>query len=460
MSILTTLIKRFVAPSLPSAPAAYEQGYLDKLNNILRLYFNQIDQLLEQVVASSSNSVTINGFSGGTIDAFGRLRVSQPYTLFDSQSKYIADAAFDTSLTSGGTSTFNANQASVSLAVTTTSGSRAVRQTFRYFPYQPGKSLLILTTFAMNVGKTNLSQRVGFFDDQNGIYFSQDGTTLNFTVRSYTSGAAVNTTIPQASWNVDKLDGTGASGLTLDVTKTQIFFTDIEWLGVGTVRCGFVIGGVYVICHAFDNANTVNTAVYMTTAILPVRYEIVNTGVTATASTLLQICSSVMSEGGYDQVSQDFWVRNPSVSVPVTNVFVPICSIRLNSSRLGSVIIPSQLQMLPLTSANYEVVLIKNAALTSPSWVSGTFADVDYDITATALTTQPTATQICQVDFVSATSQSKQAADATAGYKWDLQLGVSLAGVSDTYTLGVRTIDASGSANTVIGAFSFYDLTV
>jgi len=460
MSIISTIIKRFVAPSLPAPTDEYDRQYFDKLLSILRLYFNQLDQLLGQVVATSSTSVTINGFSGGTIDAFGRLRVSQPFTLFDGQSKYSADTAFDTSTASGGSSTFNTNQSSVALAVTTASGSQAIRQTFRYFPYQPGKSLLILATFVMSAGKTNLSQKVGFFDTQNGIYFSQTDAILNFTIRSYTSGAAVNTTIPQASWNTDKLDGTGPSGLTLDVTKTQIFFTDIEWLGVGTVRCGFVIGGVFIICHSFNNANTINNTVYMTTAVLPVRYEIVNTGVTATVSTLTQICCSVMSEGGYDQQSQEYWVRNSAVSCPSTNVFVPACSIRLNSGRLGAIVIPAQFNVLPIGSANYEVALVKNVALTGASWVTGTYPDVDYDVTATAFTTQPAGSQFMDLSFTSATSQAKAPVAANVGYKWDAQLGVSLAGTSDIVTLAIRTIGASGAANPAAASLSFYDLTL
>ena len=467
MSITTSLVaivKKFVAPALPQPTPEYDVNYFQQFNNVLRLYFNQLDQLLGQIVTTTlgtdTNPVYI-AFSDGEVDAFGRLRVSNPYTLFDSQARYASDSAFDTSTASGGTSTFNTNQSSTSLSVTTTNGSSVVRQTYRYFPYQPGKSLLVLATFCMGAGKTNLTQRLGYYDVNNGIYFQQSGTTLGFAIRSNTTGSPVDTVVTQANWNGDKMDGTGTSGLTLDVTKTQIFYTDMEWLGVGIVRVGFVIGGKYINCHTFYNANTTNTTVYMTTATLPVRYEIFNSGVTASSSTLTQICCSVVSEGGYEETSQQYWARNTAaISVPTTNLFVPMVSIRLNSSHLGAVVLPAIISVLPLTTANYEVIICRNVDLTGASWVTGTFQDVDYDISATAFTSQPSGTQICQVDYLTSTAQSSSNSVASIGYKWDLQLGVSLAGSSDVITLGIRTIDASGVANSAIGSLGFYDLTV
>jgi hypothetical protein len=413
-------------------------------------------------LGSSTNNSQYVQYGGGTVDSFGRLRVSQPYTLFDGEARYASDTAFDTLTATGGTTAFNTNQSSTSMNVTTSSGSRVVRQSFRYLPYQPGKSFLLLATFVMGTGKTNLSQRVGLFDDNNGVFFSIDGTTLNMNIRSNTTGTPTLTTVAQSSWNGDKLDGTGASGITLDPTKTQIFFMDLEWLGVGIVRTGFVLNGVYVICNTFYNAN-VQTKVYMTTATLPVRYEIVNTGVTASSSSMTQICSSVMSEGGYEEASQIYWARMSNTTtalsnVPITNVFVPLVTIRLNASKLGAVVLPAQYTVIPFTSSSYEVGLFKNATLTGASYNTSTFADVDFDTTATAMTY--TASNITQLSYVTNTPQSSSIVVTPQAYNWDLQLGVSLAGVSDTLTLGIRTIGASGSANSAMGALGFYDLSL
>lgn len=391
---------------------------------------------------------------GMQVDAFGRLRVSNPYTLFDSQNRYEADPQFSSSTATGGTAVYNTNTKAVDLSVTTSSGSEAVRQTKRVFTYQPGKSLLVMATFIMNAAKTNLRQRVGYFNADNGIFFQVADTTKSFIIRTKTSGTVSDARkIDQSAWNGDKLDGTGPSGITLDITKSQILFIDMEWLGVGTVRCGFIINGQYIVCHTFQNAN-IQTAVYMQTAILPVRYEITNTGATASTSTLQQICSTVISEGGYGELSRTF-VARLATKTTIGTVFEPIVSIRLNSNYLGAVVIPSGTSFFPEDTGYYNVALIKNATLTGATWAS-TLSDgqVDVDTGATAMTFNEQ--DIVQLDYVNASNQSSAQLSATTGYNWGLQLGVTLANVSDTYTLAA-CIDA-GSGD-VLGNISYWCLT-
>jgi hypothetical protein len=207
----------------------------------------------ENVNSGPSNPAYVT-IGGTNTDAFGRLRVSQPYTLFDSQNRYAADNQFDTSTVTGGSTTYLPNESTLQLNVNTASGAEVVRQTFRSFPYQPGKGLLVLATFVMNEAKTNLRQRVGYFGTQNGLFFQLNNTTKSFILRTYISGSVDDTTrkVDQSAWNGDKLDGTGASGLTLDLTKPQILWMDFEWLGVGNVRCGFIINGEYIVCHTYQ----------------------------------------------------------------------------------------------------------------------------------------------------------------------------------------------------------------
>ena len=174
-------------------------------------------------------------------DAFGRLRVSNPYTLFDSSHRFADNGLWTAGTATGGTVTFNSAEGLVGLAVTAASGSEVVRETTKVFSYQPGKSLLVFTTFVMSTAKTNLRQRIGYYGANNGYYLEQNGTTVSFVERSFVTGGVVNTPVAQASWNVDPMNGTGPSGITLDLTKAQILFMDLEWLGVGTVRIGFVI---------------------------------------------------------------------------------------------------------------------------------------------------------------------------------------------------------------------------
>jgi hypothetical protein len=405
----------------------------------------------------AGNTVSLGGTN---LDAFGRLRVSQPYTLFDSQNRYASDNQFDTSTATGGSITHLPNEATVRMDVSTASGSSVVRQTLRSFQYQPGKSLLIFATFVMNAAKTNLLQRVGYFNLQNGVFLQQNNSEVSFILRNYVSGSVDDTTrkVTQANWNVDKLDGTGASGLTLDLSKAQILWIDFEWLGMGNVRCGFIINGQFVVCHTFQTAN-LQTSVYMTTAILPLRYEITNTGTTATASYLKQVCSSVMSEGGFEATSIEHVARRvnaTSTSTITAAAFYPIASIRLASTALGAVVLPSSYNFLPTTADNYEIALTKNATLTSPSWTAvPSTANVEYDITASALS----GGTIASSSFTTGKSGAVPL-DTGALYNWDLQLGASLAGVSDTYTLGARVVTTGGAASGGgVGSLSFYDLT-
>jgi hypothetical protein len=454
MPLIYNVIKRFVAPALPQASQEYDQKYFDKFNSVLRLYFNQLDQLLGQLV---STSATVPVSIGGTnVDAFGRLRTSAPYTLFDSQNRYAIDNQFDTSTATGGSTTYLPNESSVRMDVTTSSGSEVVRQSYRCMPYQPGKGLLCLATFVMNTAKTGLRQRVGYFGTQNGVFIQQNDSTVSFVLRSYISGSVSDARIvTQNNWNGDKLDGTGDSGFTLDLTKAQILWMDFEWLGVGSVRCGFIIDGQYIVCHTFENANDI-TSVYMTTAILPVRYEITNTAATASASSLKQICSSVVSEGGYEQTSIEHVARRTTTKTSIGTTFLPLVSIRLASTALNAVVLPVKFNVMPTsTGDDFEVILTKNSTgLTGASWAAvSSDANVEQDTSATAMTVGT----IVDLQYVKSTNQSSGTINQPAAYNWDLQLGSSLTGTSDIYTLGIRVL--SGSSGAAIGSLTFYDLT-
>ncbi len=398
--------------------------------------------------------------NGTNVDAFGRVRVSQPYTLFDSQNRYAADDQFEVSTTGTGTSSFLSNEATVKLEVTGAGVGSVIRQTYRSFPYQPGKGLLILTTFVMDSSTSaNLTQQVGYYNTQNGVFFKRTGSTNSFVLRSNstpTPGTPSDTRIVnQSSWNGDKLDGTGDSGFTLDTTKAQILWMDFEWLGVGSVRCGFIIDGQYIVCHTFTNANEI-ASVYMTTAILPVRYEIVTT-TAAVAASMKTICCSVVSEGGFEQTSIDHVARRTTVLGTIGTTFLPVVSIRLASGRTGAVVIPNRVQILPTTSQNYEIALVKNPTLTGATWASTvpSNSNVEFDVAATAMT----GGTIAQTDFLASNTAGGTGSTSFANaYNFDLQLGATIAGVSDIYTVGIRTVSGATTGDAV-GSLSFFDLT-
>jgi hypothetical protein len=323
------------------------------------------------------------------IDAFGRLRVSEPFTLFDSSHRFDDNELWSTATATGGTATFNSAEGLVDLAVTAASGSEVLRETTKVFSYQPGKSLLVLSTFVMSTAKANLRQRVGYYGANNGYYLELDNTTVSFVERSFVTGAVVNTPVAQASWNVDPMDGSGPSGITLDLTKAQILFMDLEWLGVGTVRIGFVINGNFYVCHKFHHANLIATT-YITTASLPLRYEITNTGATSGVSTLKQICSTVLSEGGYQlnglQQAIGIPVTLPK-NLPVAGTFYPVVSLRLKTSpdRLDGIVICTAISIMATTSGNYNWQVIASGTTTGGSWLPAAGgSSVDYNITGTS----------------------------------------------------------------------------
>jgi hypothetical protein len=323
-------------------------------------------------------------------DIFGRQRVSSPLTLFDSSHRFKDNGLWTTATTGTASATFNANQGLVDLVVDNSINSEVVRETTKVFSYQPGKSLLVLNTFVMQAKKTGLRQRVGYYNDYNGIYFEVNNSTVNFVERSYVSGGLAETRVAQSSWNADKLDGTGPSGLTLDTSKAQIFWMDIEWLGVGSVRTGFVINGQIIVCHIFNHANLISST-YITTASLPLRYEIKNTAATSGSSTLKQICSTVISEGGYElrglQQSIGTPINAPS-SLAVAGTYYPVISLRLKSTALDGVVILTALSMMGIGNGiNYSWQVIASGTTTGGSWISaGTNSAVEYNISGTSFT--------------------------------------------------------------------------
>jgi len=346
------------------------------------------------------------------IDAFGRLRVSQPFTLFDSSHRFDDNGLWSTSTATGGAATFNAAQGLMDLDVTAASGSEVLRETTKVFSYQPGKSLLVLNTFVMSPAKTNLRQRVGYYGTNNGYYLEQNNSSVSFVERSFVTGAVVNTPVAQASWNVDPMDGSGPSGITIDFTKAQILFMDLEWLGVGTVRIGFVVDGNFYVCHKFHHANLI-TSTYITTASLPLRYEITNTGATSGASTLKQICSTVLSEGGYQLTG-----LQQAVGIPVTTprtlsgagTFHPIVSIRLKTSpdRLDAIVICTAISVVATVSGYYNWQVIASGTTTGGTWIGAPGdSSVDYNLTGTSLT----GGRILASGFFSATNQGSTQVD-------------------------------------------------
>lgn len=413
------------------------------------------------VVLADNANIVITGFSGAVSDAFGRLRVSNPYTLFDTQALYYDHGQFASNVTGTGNVVYVQNQSSFQLNVGSASGDSVLRETLKPFPYQPGKSQLTMNTFCMSTPKTNLRQRVGLFDANDGVFFENNGTYNYMVIRSGSTG--VEERVRQDAWNVDTLNGSGGasnpSGYTLYPDRTQIMFADVEWLGVGSVRVGFVINGAYVICHQFNHANQPgNTKVYMTTATLPIRYEITNTGATTSASMMTQICSTVISEGGFDlQGSGNPRAASHLIGTPVRlpndQSFKPLISIRLKSTALNAVVLPIAYTIVPLAQSFFQYRIYKRAVTSGGSWVSSAAdSSVEYNLAPTTLESG----DIAEQSFLNSTNQSSGAPIQSA-FEFEYQLEREpFTGVAYEYVITAAT---TGTNQDVYSSIEWQEIT-
>ena len=381
-------------------------------------------------------------------DAFGRTRVSNPLTLFDSSHRYKDNNLWEGLLVgTGATVGFSTTEGLINIGIGTTAGCSVIRETTKVFSYQPGKSLLVLNTFVMNSPKENLRQRVGYFGADNGMYLQVSGigsTSVSFVERSLSTGT--ETVVPQTEWNIDKLDGTGVSGYTLDISKAQILYMDIEWLGLGTVRVGFVINGQFIHCHSFHHANIIQST-YITTASLPLRYEIANTGITTSSSTLKQVCSTVISEGGYELRGLQQAVNTP-ITAPVdlpspAGTYYPVLSIRLKSSpnRLDAIVIMTALSVMGIGNGpEYNWQVRASATTSGGTWVdAGVDSAVEYKIDGGTVS----GGRILASGFFSSNNQSAASVDILkeALFKFQLERN-GLTGTPYELTLVCATADA------------------
>lgn len=402
-------------------------------------------------------------------DAFGRLRVSNPTTIFDS--KQINDDPdlvssvenqplfYDNAEVSGsGTSTlFEVNKAQTTLSVANLTAGRRVRQTKMRFNYQPGKSQLTMITFRLTSGLTaGILRKEGHFDENNGVFFDDNGVNYGFVLRTNTSGTPVDTRITQANWNLDKFDGTGASGITLDATKTQILVIDYEWLGVGRVRMGWNVDGVTYYAHEFKNANNLEV-VYMSTPNLPLRCEIENTGAGPIAG-ISAICSSISSEGGTQDLGA---VRSASTNgtkldANVTGTIYALLGVQQKAEYTSTTInlVDTSIQE-QIGGKQLEWLLLLNPT------VAGTFTYTGEPQSSIQVARGATANTVSggyRLGGGFLSSGDKAAGDVSTALNNAIRLGSTIAGVRDTIVLCVRPVAGSTNAD-VEGSITWRELS-
>jgi len=397
-----------------------------------------------------------------TIDAFGRARVSQPFNTFDLQFNVdLQPLFFEVSATGGGGVS---HQADISAARLSTGGitnsDGVIFQTYEYFRYQPGKSTFVSWTCILGAKTSDVRKRIGYFDDENGFFFEQDGTDLKIVRRTKTSGSVVDNVTKQSDWNLDVLDGTGTSGTTLNEANDNIFSIDFQALYAGRIRYGFDFDGHITHFHEEKYANTV-TVPFITNANLPFRAEIFNTDTAAGTATFDLTCLAIMSEGGFNPLGIPGSVQSTALrNVTTSNDPLPIISIRPRTT-FNSITNRGQVRPLgySLSSADASVTyeIIRNGSLTNAS-----FADVDttnslvqVDVAATAIS----GGLVVDSGFLTGAKDKTVSGNINELLLSKLGLDNNIAGdTTDTLSIAVSIINSAGTASDCGGGFTYKEL--
>lgn len=393
-------------------------------------------------------------------DAFQRLRISTPLTVLDSKmlNENTTEIWDQKEVSGSGTQyTYNTNQASVTLSVSSNTAGKRVRQTYQRCIYQPGKSQLIIFTCNFHGSQQGVTKRMGYFDDQNGVYFEASNGTMYCCLRTYTSGVAVDKKIPQSEWNTNRMSSDDTE-FDLNMNNANIYFISFEWLGVGNIFYGMVINGKYVLLHQLKNSNIIDK-VYMTTPNLPVRGEISNDG-TGQASSLTMICCQVASEGGVDPSGIMRSINRGSTTLVIqsANVIYPLLAFRLKQGFIGANVYPLGFNVICTTSANCLWQLVKNptfvgTALTYSS--SSTYA-FEYSTTSTTATTLQAGTGTVLLSGYATLDTSGNISIPDIPNK--LILGTSIDNVSDIFVLAVMKIGKNGTADSFYGSMTIREI--
>lgn len=397
------------------------------------------EQFETHIQADYRGQVLQQGPDSGALDAFGRQRFSQPFTLFDSMLRYTKRTdLWDESTVGSGTTNFLTDESSLELKTTVASGDTTLRRSRRHFPYQPGKSLLFMGSFVGNQPIAGLTQEIGYFDDDNGVILRASGTTIQFVVRSSATGTVQENVVSQTQWNIDTFAA-------FDFTKANIFVTDLEWLGVGRVRCGFVIDGEIRYCHEFNHSNSIDK-VYMTSAILPASYRLHNSSAIASPAVLKQICTSVVSEGGYQPTGPIYITGRGASSFSAISSETMVAAIRMASGRTDNIIIPAQIDA--SIGGNPASNVVAQWRMRLNPTVSGTWLEAENSRGNVQVMSNGTFSGGTVIGGGLVASRSSIEFDPESGLA--LSLGQSINGVSDIIILTIQC-SSSEDATGLIG---------
>lgn len=398
----------------------------------------------------------------GDLDAFGRLRISNLFSTFDMQFVYdLQPLFFEVVGTGGGGVSHLPDTAAARLSTGGTTDTHGVKfQTYQYFRYQPGKSNFVAWTCILGVKTSNVRKRIGYFDDDNGLFLEQDGSNVKIVRRTKTSGSVVDNAVNQSSWNLDKLDGTGSSGVTYDETKDNIYIIDFQHLGAGRIRFGFDFDGQITYFHEIKFANT-EAVPFMTTGTLPFRAEIFNTATASGTTTLDFTCVSLTSEGGFNPLGVPGSINNTALrEVTTINDPLPIISIKprttFNSiTNRGTIVLKDFSIVSEDSTIFYQLVF--NGSLTNASFanVDTTNSSVQVDVSATAMT----GGLIIASGFLTGAKDKTESGHINEELLNKLNLSNDYAGTTtDVLTITCSIINSAGTSSDCGGSFAWKEL--
>lgn len=362
--------------------------------------FTITSRLSTNLDSSITQNTSISVFDNNvenTLDAFGKLRVSNPTTLLDIRfpGQFSGNSLFlknNLQICSDSSGNYTGIYAGSKLSIDASGAGYYISQSRNYCVYQPGKSLLFMASGVLYPNNDAYTTRIGYFKNElpsgntlvvyDGLYFQHSGGVYSVNV----ANKGVSTSINQTSWNIDKMNGTGPSGLNLDFIKTQLFVIDMEWLGVGRVRFGFYAYGRIQYCHQVTNINSL-VKPYTSSINLPICYSIHNNVNTlAFSDSFTQICSTVISEGGYTPVGRPFAVSSGNSLITINgNIEEPIIFLtgnRANDNYYNQNIVPTSTSI--ICSTNNDLILFKLVLFlagdytgTTPNWIN---VDASYSV--------------------------------------------------------------------------------
>lgn len=373
----------------------------------------------------------------GEYTSKGRLEVSTAETVFFNTFQYgIETDVWDTSTSTGGTAVFDGTLSAIQMGVTSSVGSESVRQTLNCQRYIPSRQSELTFAVRLQTPVAGIRRRLGLFNGADGFYFEDNGGDYACVLINSNGGSPIIDRVSRTSWNGDKLDGTGPSGLTADPTALQIICMNYEWYGAGQVRFNFIIDGKKILVHTFNTANR-STLPWCATPFLPIRLELKNVTGVAGNHYMWQGSNSLIMEGGTSTLGMGQNLLSPVAGTTLTtaNTFYPVLSIRLKPTELSAIVLPTAFQAATLDNTSIFFRLIRNATITGGTWVDMPDANsfVQYNQTATAVSG---GTNLFSGFIPSTSGGNTTFLDPNTQYQLGRQ---SMGTVSDTFTLAIAS---------------------